>query len=42
MPVLAWQTLRVRRIYDADRKTLLYVAYATHSIGDEKEPGRYR
>ena len=40
--LLAPQTLRVRRIYDADRKTLLYVAYATHSISSDTGPGRYR
>lgn len=40
--VVVAQTLRVRRIYDSDRKTLLYVAYATHSISGDDGPGRYR
>ena len=40
------QTLRVRRVYDADRRALIYVAYSTHLAGsssdDDIASGRYR
>jgi len=41
--ILQNKTLRVRRIYDEERKTLLYIAYATHDLqGGDAGPGRYR
>ena len=36
------QTLRVRRIYDPENKTLLYVAYTTHLAEGHDDAGRYK
>ena len=38
------KTLRVRRVWDAARKTLLYIAYSTHTSGGhhDDDAGRYR
>mmetsp|Transcript_6016 Transcript_6016/g.17229 ORF Transcript_6016/g.17229 Transcript_6016/m.17229 type:complete len:237 (+) Transcript_6016:143-853(+) len=36
------KTLRVRRIYDAEKKTLLYVAYTTHLAEGHDDAGRYK
>lgn len=38
------KTLRVRRVWDPEHKTLLYIAYSTHTTGGhhDDEAGRYR
>jgi hypothetical protein len=36
------QTLRVRRVYDPERRTLIYVAYSTRLSGDSVSAGRYK
>lgn len=36
------KTLRVRRIYDPEHQTLLYVAYTTHLAEGQDDSGRYK
>mgnify|MGYP002787831323 CR=1 FL=1 len=38
----ARQTLRVRRVYDPERRTLIYVSYATRLSDDKVSAGRYK